>query len=165
MLGFLKKFFEPKESKDIAIASDHRGVQLRHRIIAWLEENGRTVIDCGPETDKPVDYPDMAETVCNKVMRWDAKQGILICGTGIGMSMAANKIMGIRAARCVTAADARFSRLHNNANILCLGENAHDVETVIHEFLSTGFENGGRHERRVNKIMKLEVPMWYGSPV
>jgi ribose 5-phosphate isomerase B len=122
----------------------------------WLQANGKTVLDCGPTlADEAVDYPDYAENVCDKVLNTSVKQGILICGTGIGMSIAANKINGIRAARVVTVADARFSRLHNNSNVLCIGEATHDVETVIQEWLATDFE-GGRHERRVNKIQALE---------
>lgn len=157
MLGFLKRFLEPKVLKDVAIASDHRGIDLRTRIVAWLQETGRTVVDCGPLRESgSVDYPDYAERVTDQLMGGKVKRGILICGTGIGMSIAANKVFGVRAARVVTAADARFSRLHNKSNVLCIGENTHDVETVIHEWLTTGFE-GGRHERRVNKIHSMEV--------
>jgi ribose 5-phosphate isomerase B len=158
MRNFFKSLFSSTkiETADIAIASDHRGVDLRHRIILYLKESGKTVIDCGPQhKDGSVDYPDYAQTVAGKVASKYANYGILICGTGIGMSIAANKLEGIRAARVATVEEARLSRLHNNANILCIGENTLELETLIHEWLTTGFE-GGRHERRLKKIRAIE---------
>ena len=163
MLDFFKRLFtfSPKDVKDVAIASDHRGVKLRRRIIHWLEETGRSVKDCGPWFEDSVDYPDYAEKVACELNLGHAKRGILICGTGIGMSIAANKISGIRAARVVSVEDARMSRLHNKSNVLCIGQSTHELETVIHEWLTTGFE-GGRHERRVNKITALEPSPYLG---
>jgi ribose 5-phosphate isomerase B len=158
MLNFFKGLFSSTkiEVSDIAIASDHRGVDLRHRIIVYLRESGKTVIDCGPQhEDGSVDYPDYAQIAAGKVASGYANYGILICGTGIGMSIAANKLDGIRAARVVTVEEARLSRLHNNANILCIGENTVELETLIHEWLTTGFE-GGRHEKRIKKIAAIE---------
>ena len=158
MLNFFKEFFSAPniEVSDVAIASDHRGVDLRQRIILYLRESGKTVIDCGPQhKDGPVDYPDNAQITAGKVASGYAKFGILICGTGIGMSIAANKLEGIRAARVVTVEEARLSRLHNNANVLCIGENTIELETLIHEWLTTGFE-GGRHARRIEKISAID---------
>lgn len=161
MLSFLKRFFEPKVVTDIAIASDHRGVSLRTRLIMWLRETGRTVTDCGPRhEDGSVDYPEYAHFVVDRVQCGISKKGILICGTGIGMSMAANKVSGIRAARVVTIDEARLSRLHNDSNVLCIGvlrigEDTHDLETLVHEWLTTGFE-GGRHERRIKMLEHMD---------
>jgi ribose 5-phosphate isomerase B len=159
--SLFKRFFNPKIVSDVAIASDHRGVELRHRLVRWLEETGHTVKDFGPKAEiGSVDYPDYAKSVGEAVQCGTAKRGILICGTGIGMSIAANKVEGVRAARVVTVEEARLSRLHNDSNILCIGENTHELETLIHEWLTTGFE-GGRHERRVEKITNMEFRFNY----
>lgn len=156
MLNFLKRFFEPKVVTDVAIASDHRGVCLRNRLVLWLRDTGRTVTDCGPRHEEgSVDYPEYARFVADRVQCGSSKKGVLICGTGIGMSIAANKVSGIRAARVVTVEEARLSRLHNNANVLCIGENTHDVQTLVHEWLTTGFE-GGRHEQRVKMLEDMD---------
>lgn len=141
----------------IAIGCDHGGYALKCEVIKHLTERGIEFLDfgCGGET---VDYPDIAEKVCAAVTDKSAERGILICGTGIGMSMAANKIKGIRAAVCGDCFSARFTRLHNNANVLCMGARvigAGLALQITNEFLDTEFE-GGRHAVRVDKIMKLE---------
>lgn len=141
----------------LAIGCDHGGYALKCEVIKHLTERGIEFKDfgCGGET---VDYPDIAEKVCAAISDGKAERGILICGTGIGMSMAANKVKGIRAALCGDCFSARFTRLHNDANVLCMG--ARVIGTglamqIVDEFLDTGFE-GGRHIARVEKIMKLE---------
>ena len=141
----------------IAIGCDHGGYALKLEVIRYLVERGLDYTDfgCGGET---VDYPDIAEKVCKEVAENKAERGILICGTGIGMSMAANKVKGIRAALCGDCFSARFTRLHNNANVLCMGARvigAGLALQIVEEFLDTEFE-GGRHIARVEKVMKLE---------
>lgn len=141
----------------IAIGCDHGGYALKCEVIKHLTERGIEFSDfgCGGET---VDYPDIAEKVCNEIADGRAERGILICGTGIGMSMAANKVKGIRAALCGDCYSARFTRLHNNANVLCMGARVIGAGLgiqIVDEFLDTAFE-GGRHALRVDKVMKLE---------
>ena len=141
----------------LAIGCDHGGYTLKCEIMKHLAERNIEFKDygCGGET---VDYPDIAEKVCADVAEGRAERGILICGTGIGMSMAANKVKGIRAAVCGDCFSARFTRLHNDANVLCLGARvigAGLALQIVDEFLNAGFE-GGRHQTRVDKIMKLE---------
>ena len=141
----------------IAIGCDHGGYALKLEVIKYLVERGLDYTDfgCGGET---VDYPDIAEKVCKEVAENKAERGILICGTGIGMSMAANKVKGIRAALCGDCFSARFTRLHNDANVLCMGARvigAGLALQIVEEFLDTEFE-GGRHIARVEKVMKLE---------
>ena len=141
----------------LAIGCDHGGYALKLEIIKHLTERGLDFTDfgCGGET---VDYPDIAEKVCKDIAEKKAERGILICGTGIGMSMAANKVRGIRAALCGDCFSARFTRLHNDANVLCLGARvigAGLAIQIVDEFLDTEFE-GGRHAVRVEKVMDLE---------
>lgn len=138
----------------IAIASDHAGVTLKSRLIEVLEKTGRQVRDLGPASEESVDYPDFAHRLADEVVRGTAEVGILICGTGIGMSMAANRHPGVRAALCHDAFTAEMARRHNNANVLCLGARVLGTgvaEQVVQVFLNHRFE-GGRHERRVGKI-------------
>jgi ribose 5-phosphate isomerase B len=142
----------------IAVGSDHRGVAVRLRIIPFLERLGHEVIDFGPEGTGSVDYPDYAHKVARSVSAGEVERGILICGTGIGMCIAANKIRGVRAAPCHDSITAELSRSHNDANVLCLsadllGEEL--IERMLKIWLETPFE-GGRHARRVEKIMKAE---------
>jgi ribose 5-phosphate isomerase B len=140
----------------IYIGSDHGGYTLKEEIKKHLETQNISFEDCGTHSTDSVDYPDNAKTLCEKIS--DNDTGILICGTGIGISIAANKCNGIRAALCTNTTMARFTRLHNNANVLCMGERIIGIETaksIVNTFLGTTFE-GGRHERRVNKIMDLE---------
>ena len=141
----------------ISIGSDHRGVEQRKIIATEIEANQCTVNDCGTHSTESVDYPDIAETVAKTVASNESERGILICGTGIGVSIAANKINGIRAAVCHNESTAALSRQHNNANVLCMsaGLPESEMRAIIRTWLSTEFE-GGRHERRVNKISILE---------
>jgi ribose 5-phosphate isomerase B len=140
----------------IFIGSDHGGYVLKEQIKQHLSSQNISFEDCGTNTTDSVDYPDNAKTLCDRMGLKDT--GILICGTGIGISIAANKCKGVRAALCTNTAMAKLTRLHNNANVLCMGERIIGLETaksIVEVFLDTEFE-GGRHERRVNKIMDLE---------
>lgn len=145
-------------SKTIVIGCDHGGPELKNEIVDYLRDKGFAVIDCGIEPGEKVDYPVMACKVTKYITEGEADLGILICGTGIGMSMAANKIKGIRAAACSEVYSAKFTRLHNNANVLCFGARVIGPETakmLVDAFVDTDFE-GGRHERRVNLITAIE---------
>ncbi|MDD4230101.1 MAG: ribose 5-phosphate isomerase B [Dehalococcoidales bacterium] len=141
----------------IAVGSDHRGYRVRQRIMKFLKEQGYSYKDFGSPDEQPVDYPDVARLVGEEVSRGEAEKGILVCGTGIGVCIAANKIKGIRAAMCYDTFCALRSRQHNNANILCLPGDVADVaiEEIVKIFLETEFE-GGRHQRRVDKIIQIE---------
>lgn len=141
----------------IAIGCDHAGVEMKKAVIAYLSEKGFELRDMGTDGE-PCDYPNKAESVCALVTSGECEKGILICGTGIGMSMAANKIKGIRAALCTDSFSTKFTRLHNDANVMCMGARtlgpglACELAEI---FLTTGFE-GGRHQRRVDLITALE---------
>lgn len=141
----------------IAIGCDHHGLSLKKSIIEWATPDGHTFKDFGTYTTDPVDYPDIAKRVAEAVAKGDFDRGILICGTGIGMCIAANKVKGIRAAQCYDTFCAVRSRQHNDANILCLGAEESQVPTreVVKTFLSSDFE-GGRHQPRVDKITAME---------
>ena len=141
----------------IAIGCDHRGLELKQFIIKLITEAGHSYKDFGGYTADPVDYPDIAQKVAEAVAKDSFERGILICDTGIGMSIAANKVKGIRAALCHDAFSARRARQHNDANILCLaGEEGQDtVREILEAFLSTDFE-GGRHQHRLDKIKAME---------
>ena len=140
------------------IASDHAGLNLKSLVGCRLRDRGLEVEDLGTHAGESADYPDIAEAVARTVARGDASAGVLVCGSGIGVSIAANKISGVRAAVCRTAYEARMARLHNDANVLCLGERVTGpglVEEILDAWLDTDFE-GGRHRRRVDKIRALE---------
>lgn len=140
-------------AQNIHIGCDHAALDLKNIIIRQLEERGLTVTDHGTYTPESCDYPDMAHDVAQAVEKENGT-GILLCGTGIGMSMAANHHKGIRAALCTTELHAKFARRHNDANILCLGARMTGVElakAIVEAFLTTNFE-GGRHKRRIDKI-------------
>ena len=143
----------------IAIGCDHRGLNLKQSVIKLITEAGHSYEDFGCYTTDPVDYPDIAQKVGGAVAKGDFERGILICNNGIGMSMAANKVKGIRAALCYTAFNARRTRQHNDANILCLGAGEEQVQEpvseIVNAFLTTEFE-GGRHQRRLDKIREME---------
>jgi len=142
----------------VAIGCDHRGFDLKKSIISFLRGSGHTCEDFGCYSTEPVDYPDIAQKVGQAVALGRSEWGVLICSTGIGMSIAANKIKGIRAALCHDSFTARRARQHNDANVLCLGAEYLDPESaseILAAFLATAFE-GGRHSRRVNKITALE---------
>ena len=143
----------------IAVASDHRGYEVKGKILALVAEAGHEGIDYGPETGDSVDYPDFAAKVSLAVSNKEVDRGILICGTGIGMCIAANKFKGVRAAPCHDDLTAEMSRLHNDANVLCMsadlvGEQL--VTRMVEIWLKTEFE-GGRHARRLEKIAQLEA--------
>ena len=141
----------------IAIGCDHAGVEMKDAIIEALTEKGFELKDFGTNGD-PCDYPDKAKEVCAAVVSGECEKGILICGTGIGMSIAANKVKGIRAALCSDSFSTRFTRLHNDTNIMCMGARTIGPGLAIELaeiFLTTGFE-GGRHQRRGDKIMAIE---------
>ncbi len=137
----------------IAIGNDHRGYNLKLQIVEWLKSQNHIIEDVGAFSEESADYPDYAGKVAKAVARGQAESGILICGTGIGMSMAANKLPEIRAALVYEPEFAALTRMHNDANILCLGEMNGDERNleVVKMFLKTGFE-GGRHQRRIDKI-------------
>ena len=142
----------------IAIASDHGGRELKEKIIVLLKEEGLEVVDYGVDNPESVDYPDYGIKVANAVSKGIAERGILSCGTGIGMSIVANKFPDVRAALCYDMFTARMSRLHNDANILVLGGRVLDKEValmMVDVWLRTGFE-GGRHQRRLDKISEIE---------
>lgn len=142
----------------LAIGSDHAGFPLKENLKDWLEKTGHEVVDFGASSQDSVDYPDYARKVARAVSSQEAELGILICGTGIGMSMAANKVKGVRAARCQDCYSARMARNHNNANILTLGDRVVGTglaREIVSVFLEEDFA-GERHQRRVDKIMQLE---------
>ena len=142
----------------IALGCDHGGFEHKNAIAEHLKERGFEVVDYGIHENVSVDYPDIAENLCNGILKGEANLGILVCGTGIGMSIAANKHKGIRAAACSEHFSAKYTRLHNNSNVLCLGGRVIGVGTAIELtdlFVDTEFE-GGRHQKRVDKITEIE---------
>ena len=139
------------------IGADHAGIDIKAYVKELFEKLGHEVIDLGPNTKDRVDYPDFAAKVCEAVLSNEGSKGILICGSGIGMSMAANKFDGIRAALCHSEYSATMARQHNDANVICIGERVSGygmVEAIVNAWNEASFE-GGRHEGRVEKINKL----------
>ncbi len=141
----------------IAIGCDQHGLELKQSITKLITDAGHSYKDFGTYTTDPVDYPDIAQKVAQAVAGGNFARGILICGTGIGMCIAANKVKGIRAAQCFDTFCALRSRQHNDANILCLGaeEPQPQMREIVNIFLTCEFE-GGRHQRRVDKIKEME---------
>jgi len=142
----------------IAIGADHAGYELKEKIKQRLAQEGNEVHDKGTNSTDSVDYPDFARLVGEEVARKDADFGVLVCGSGIGMSIAANKVAGVRAAHVTNTYEAQMAREHNNANVVTVGARVLDEGTAIQaveKFLHTPFA-GGRHERRVQKIMEIE---------
>ena len=142
----------------IALACDHGGLNLKNLISAYLKEHGYEVVDFGTNTTDSCDYPDYALPAAEAVAKGECEKGILICSTGIGVSIVANKVHGVRCAHCHDVYCAEFTRRHNNANMLAMGEKvvgAGYALQIVETFLTTEFE-GGRHERRVNKITAIE---------
>ncbi len=142
----------------IAIGSDHGGINLKNIIKEFLDKKGLEYKDFGTYTADSCDYPDIAKAVCASVVSEECEKGILVCGTGIGMSMAANKIKGIRAAHVTDTYSARMTKEHNDANVICLGERITGCDLaleIVNAYLEATFQ-GGRHETRVNKVMELE---------
>lgn len=142
---------------NIALGSDHAGVEARNRLRVALAAAGHRVEDLGCPDAQSVDYPDYAAAVARRVASGDAERGILVCGTGIGMSIAANKVQGVRAAKVNDPEEARLCRAHNDANVLCLGARVLDpmvMDEIVRVFVASPFE-GGRHGRRVEKIDRI----------
>ncbi len=145
-------------NKKIAFACDHGGYELKDTIIKWLNDNGYEVVDFGCNSTASVDYPDYALPASQAVARGECDLGILVCGTGIGMSLCANKVKGIRAACCSDTFSAKMTRLHNDSNILCFGARVVGVGLAIElvrNFVESEFE-GDRHIKRVEKVMAIE---------
>ena len=141
----------------IAIGADHAGFYVKEKIREYLDSKGYIILDKGAYSADSVDYPEFGHSVGDSVRSGESTKGIVVCGSGIGISMAANKVEGIRAALCTSAEHAQMSRLHNDANVLAIGARMTDYDVItdiVDTWLSTEFE-GGRHLRRVNKI---EVP-------
>lgn len=144
--------------KKVLIASDHAGYGGKEAIKRLLDQMQIAYADLGPDSESSVDYPDFAERVATGVANGEAEAGILVCGSGIGMQIAANKIAGVRAALAWNEETARLSRQHNNANVLAVGARttpAEVIEQIVEAFLTTGFD-GGRHQQRLDKIARLE---------
>lgn len=142
----------------IAIASDHGGFQMKEALKNHLKDRGIECIDCGTDSEESCDYPDFAEKACRQVQDGSATYAVLICGTGIGMCIAANKMRGIRAALCSDEFSAHFTRAHNDANVLTMGARVLGeglAERILDTFLDGKFE-GGRHQRRIDKIPQIE---------
>ena len=142
----------------IGIGNDHSALELKAEIIEFLKEKGHEVIDYGTNSTESCDYPVYGEKVARAVVSGEVEQGILICGTGLGISLAANKVRGIRAAVCSEPYTARMARQHNNCNVLAFGARVVGAELakmIVDTWLSTEFE-GGRHQRRVDMIMAIE---------
>ena len=138
----------------ISLACDHGGLQLKNQIATYLKELGHTVVDFGTDSTESCDYPDFAKPAALAVASGECERGILVCTTGIGVSMVANKVKGVRCALCVNDDMAKMTRLHNNANVIAMGQKYVDLATakkIIDAFLNTEFE-GGRHAIRVGKI-------------
>ncbi len=144
----------------IALGADHGGWKLKDALVSWLRHHGHAVLDFGTNGAESVDYPDYAHVVAQAVLDGRASYGVLVCGTGLGMSYAANRHAGIRCAMLSEPTSARFARLHNDANMIALGGRMIGEEMaidILRTFLATPFE-GGRHERRVDKIETGETP-------
>jgi len=147
------------KSMKIALGSDHGGFQLKEAIKEWLLEKGYEIVDKGTYDEQSCDYPDYGKAVALEVAGGTSDKGIIVCGTGVGISIAANKVNGIRAAVCGDTFTARMTRLHNDANILSLGQRVTGpglALDIVEIWLATEFE-GGRHQTRVEKMMKIET--------
>ncbi|MCA9087960.1 MAG: ribose 5-phosphate isomerase B [Planctomycetaceae bacterium] len=149
----------------IAVASDHRGVRVKGQILAQLTDMGETALDFGPSDDKSVDYPDFAAKVGAAISNGDIDRGILICGTGMGMCITVNKFRGVRGVSCHDDVTAEMSRRHNNANVMCLSADMLGdklLNRIVEIWMKTDFE-GGRHQRRLDKISEIEAANGCGS--
>ena len=144
----------------VAITSDHAGFDLKQRIRLNLEKLGFGILDLGPNNSEPVDYPDYGKAIANKIIQGDVDRGIALCGTGIGISISANRFLGVRAALCHDEKTAEQARKHNNANVLAIGArhiNFEDAIKCVNTFLETDFE-GERHIKRVEKLDREQKP-------
>ena len=142
----------------IAIGNDHVALEMKNHIVKYLEEKGHQIINFGTDSTERCDYPVFGKKVAEAVASGECERGVLICGTGIGISLAANKVKGIRAAVCSEAYSARLTRQHNNANIIAFGARVIGIATaemIVDEFLNTEYE-GGRHQNRVDMISAIE---------
>jgi len=142
----------------IAMAADHGGFELKNILIGYLEEKGHTILNLGTDSPESVDYPDYAKLCCEKVVSKEVDFGILVCGTGVGISIAANKIDGIRCGLCPSKEIAALVKQHNNANVIALGgrfTSPEDAKDIVDSYMAAEFE-GGRHQQRIDKIMALE---------
>ncbi len=142
----------------VALGADHAGFPLKQNLKQWLVSEGHTVVDAGTHSQESVDYPDFAATVARAVASGEVERGLLVCGTGIGMAITANKVPGIRAAVCADVDTARLSRRHNDLNVLALAGRATSGDqaiAIVRAWLETPFE-GGRHQRRLAKVAGLE---------
>lgn len=142
----------------IAIGSDHGGYKLKEEIKKYLEEKEIEYTDCGTFNEESIDYPEIAQTVASEIQDGQAGKGIIICRSGIGMSIVANKFKGIRCAKCNDEEEAKFSRMHNDANVLAIGADYMDTNKairIVRTWIATEFE-GGRHESRVKMIEEIE---------
>ncbi len=142
----------------IAIGNDHGAVDMKNHVMGWLKDNGYEVVNFGTDSTESTDYPIYAEKVARAVVSGECDKGVLICGTGIGISISANKIHGVRCALCSEPVSTALSRQHNDANIVAMGARTIGpvmAEEIVRTFLTTEFE-GGRHARRVEKIMRLD---------
>lgn len=141
----------------VALANDHHGIELKQRIIEYLDNKNIKYINCGCDVKDNVDYVDYAIKLCNTIKNKEADAGILICGTGIGMSIVANKIDGIIAAKVATPREAMLCKEHNMANVMTLSEYTENLEEILDAFLNTPYSTEERHLRRHEKIMNLET--------
>ncbi len=141
----------------IAVGADHRGYPLKQQVAAWLRSQGHEVTDVGTTSTESTDYPLYAAQVARAVAGGQAERGVLVCATGVGMCITANKVRGVRATIAADEDVARSSRQHNDVNVLCLGERTtpQAAQGILHTWLTTPFE-GGRHERRLNEIAEVE---------
>ena len=143
----------------IVLAADHGGYLLKEEVKKHLDAKGVEYIDVGTHNGESVDYPDMAKLACEKIQSGEAEKGLIFCGTGVGISIAANKVKGIRCACCSDCFSAHYTRLHNDATVLAMGERVVGpglMVEIVDAFLSTDFSGDERHERRVEKIKALE---------
>lgn len=146
------------ENMKIAIGNDHVGIEMKKHVTKWLEDNGHEVVNFGTDEPASTDYPIYAERVAKAVVSGECDRGVLICGTGIGISLAANKVHGVRCALCTETVSAALARQHNNANIVAMGARTIGLvmaEEIVKTFMTTDFD-GGRHTHRVEQIMALE---------
>lgn len=144
----------------IVMANDHAAVSMKKVIAQMLEKEGYEIINLGTDTEDSVDYPDYGAAAARKVANGEADCGIVICGTGIGIGIAANKVPGIRCGLCKDVTDARLTREHNDANMLSMGARTTGLETakdIVHAFLETPFSQGANHVRRIEKLAKLDA--------
>lgn len=143
----------------IAIGSDHGGYRLKEEIKRYLDEKGIIYNDCGTYSEESVDYPNIAKEVAKRIQSKECEQGILICRSGIGMSIVANKFKGIRCAKCNNEQEAKFSKMHNNSNVLALGADyvsTNEAICIVRSWIATQFE-GGRHQERIDIINEIEA--------